>query len=150
LAKQKRWVCVGGINALRAALWRLSTFKNTFLSCYWKCHHVLFLLVWYVSLLVVWFEVNEHFFFFFFLLSPQKITAQPSWLLAIQFLFLFFWFLIFFNLESFVEVLFVFNFILPSQFTKYYIPPMWSLFFRFLFSIIGSFVKNLVVFNFIF
>jgi hypothetical protein len=150
LAKQKRWVCVGGINALRAALVTPLNIQKYPSSCYWKCHHVLFPLAWYVSLLVVWFGVNEHFFFFFLLLSPQKITAQPSWLLAIQFLFLFFWFLIFFYLEPFVEVLFVFNFILPSQFTKYYIPPMWSLFFRFLFSIIGSFVKVLVVFNFIF
>jgi hypothetical protein len=50
----------------------------------------------------------------------MKITNWPSYLLIIQFQFLFFWFF-FFGLIPPIKVLFVFNFIIEFQFTKYYI-----------------------------
>jgi hypothetical protein len=69
-----------------------------------------------VSPLVVWFGDNKN----FFPSLPPNIVVWPSWLLTFQLQFLLFWFLIF-GIGSFVKVLFVFNFIIQSQFTKYYI-----------------------------
>jgi len=60
------------------------------------------------------------FFLLFFLFPSPNITTWPSLLLVFQLKSLIFLFLVFL-LVFFVEVLFVFNFVLQSQFTKYYI-----------------------------
>ena len=60
------------------------------------------------------------FFLLFFLFPSPNITTWPSLLLVFQLKSLIFLFLVFL-LVFFVEVLFVFNFVLQSQFIKYYI-----------------------------
>jgi hypothetical protein len=150
LAKQKRWVCVGGINALWAAFvtpLNIQKYPSVMLLKVSPCplpinvvHVSVGGLIWSQWAFLLLFSSS---------LSPQNYSSA---LLVVSNSIFVFILLIsnVFYLEPFVHILFVFNFILPSQFTKYYIPPMWSLFIRFLFSIIGSFVKVLVVFNFIF
>jgi len=101
-------------------MWGFLTSKNALLMRRWKCHHVLFHMEQHMSTLVVWFVVGESFFSSSFLFSHLKIIVWPSLLLIFQFQSLFFWF-IFFVFDPFVKVLFVFNFILQSQFTKNYI-----------------------------
>jgi len=84
--------------------------RNVVSSSYWCGVH------WWSSLTPV-----DLFFFFPSSLSPPlKITVCFFWGLTFQLDPLFFWFLSF-DFSSFIEVLFVFNFIIQSQFTKYYI-----------------------------
>ena len=61
-----------------------------------------------------------------------KITVWPSLLFVFELQSLFFWFWIFF-LEPLIEVLIVFNFILPSQFAIYIFFSIWLLFFFLIF-----------------
>ena len=104
--------------------------KNVFLSCCWKRHRVLFLIARCVLAMVIRFIASKP-----FSLSPPPKNTVWSFLLLVfqlQSVFFFFWFLIFI-LGHFVEVVFVFNFIIKSQFTKYYIFVIYSLFFWSLF-----------------
>jgi hypothetical protein len=50
----------------------LPTSKNTLLFCCWKRHHVIFLLVQHISLMVVQFVTGGPFFFSFFSLSSLE------------------------------------------------------------------------------
>jgi hypothetical protein len=84
--------------------------------------------------------------FFSSFLSPHlKIIVWSSLLLIFQFQSLFFLF-IFFSFDPFVKVLFVFNFILRSQFTKNI---FFNLILILLIFFLNPFIKVLVVFNFI-
>ena len=71
------------------------------------------------ALVVVWFVAGEPVFFFpFFSISFSENYNLTLLVVSISTLILFF---SFFYLYSFVEILFVFNFIIESKFIKYYI-----------------------------
>jgi len=84
---------------------------------------------------------------FFLFSSLLKITAWSYLLMVFQLQSLFFWFLIFI-LSSFVEVLFVFNFIIQSQFTKYCIFQFGLYFFYFIIFFPWPFYKSFIGFQF--
>jgi hypothetical protein len=101
---------------------RILASKNTILSCCSKSRYVLFLLMRYVSLLLVRFGAYSPLFIFPFLslFSPKNysltlLIVGISTSILIPLIFNFFYF------GSFVEVLFVLNCIIESQFIKYYI-----------------------------
>jgi len=78
---------------------------------------------------------------------PPKNTTWPSLLLMVfKLQSLFFWFLIFY-IDHFIEVLFIFNFILQTQFTRYVILQFGSHFF-FLIFFLAHFINVLLVFQF--
>jgi len=99
------------------------------LSCCWKHHHVLFLIVRHVLVMMDRIVANGHLFPFFFLsLFPWKLQFDPLCYLYFNSSPYSFDFEFFF-LEPLIEVLFIFNFILPSQFAIYYFFSIWFLFF---------------------
>jgi hypothetical protein len=77
---------------------------------------------WCNACLCWWFSLlSADLYFFPYFLSPSlKSIIWPSLLSVFQLQSLFFLFLIF-GIDPFVKVLFVFNFIFYSHFTKYYI-----------------------------
>jgi len=77
---------------------------------------------------------------------PFEITIWPFWLLVFQLQFLFF-FISNFYLGCFVEVLYVFDFILQSQFTKYYVF-QFGLYFLDFYFFPWSFCKSFIGFQF--
>jgi hypothetical protein len=60
---------VGGIHTIWEARVVHLLAKPILLSCLWKCHHVLFLLVQCVGVDDEWFVFADRFFFFFILFS---------------------------------------------------------------------------------
>ena len=99
------------------------------MSCCWKHHQVLFLIVRHVLVMMDRIVANGHLFPFFFLsLFPWKLQFDPLCYLYFNFSPYSFDFEFFF-LEPLIEVLFIFNFIIPSQFAIYYFFSIWFLFF---------------------
>jgi len=60
------------LTPFRRCIRYLPTSKNTLLSCCWKRHHVIFLLVQRISLMVVQFVTSGPFFLSFFSLSSLE------------------------------------------------------------------------------
>jgi len=115
-------------------------------------HHVfqclvIFSLCWW-DVCLQWLSSLSLAGFFYFLFSLLSWNYKLALLvISISTSVLFFWFLIF-SFGSFIEVLFIFNFIIEFKFTRYYILQFhpYSLDFYFFISL---FVKVLLVFNFI-
>ena len=110
--------CGEAFTPFRQHVWRLPMSKNIIPSYLWKRHKVFHLLEW----CVLWWwsgllPVNL-FFFPFFSISFSENYNLTLLVVSISTLILFF---SFFYLDSFVEILFVFNFIIESKFIKYYI-----------------------------
>jgi hypothetical protein len=95
-------------------------FENNLLSCPLKRRHVLFLLVWSVSVVVWRFVTDGRFFFLLptFFSLMVKVNVCPFFLLVFQFQYLCFLLLIFI-LDPFRIVSYVFNLILKLQFVIY-------------------------------
>jgi hypothetical protein len=97
----------------------LLMFKNTLPSCLSMPCHILFMLVRCVSPVIVQFVPGGLFFYFLFSLLSWNYKLALL-VINISTSVQFFLFLIF-SFGSFIEILFIFNFIIQSQFTRYYI-----------------------------
>jgi hypothetical protein len=111
--------------------------------CHLICWYLLFQIRWRESTVMGRFLTRMIFFLFLFPLLPLKNSDWSSLLLIFQLQSLFFWYLIF-VLDPFVKNLYLFNFILQSQFVMYFFS-MWSSFFWFLIYFL-SFFLNLFIF----
>ena len=122
----------------------LLVFKNDFLPCNWKSSCCL---LFEATCVGAGSPICRQLAFFFFPLISLSFPENYSLTFFIVGILtsVFIFYVLFLTL--FVEILFVFNFIIHSQFTKYYIFLIQSLFFLFLIFILDSFVKVLLVLN---
>jgi len=138
---------VGGTLTLGRCKRCLPTSKNALPYFCWKHLHVLFLLVWCVSLLVVRLGAYRLCFCFFSLSSPKNhsltlLVVGISTLVLILLIFNF-WSWLF----CIIFIYFQFHHSIPIY--KILYSPMRSLFFGFFIFFLGFIVRVLVIFNFI-
>jgi hypothetical protein len=124
----------------------LSVYKNAFIPYCWKRCCVIFLLVWHVSPVLIRFVTDVPFFFTFYSLSSLWNYNLTLLVVGISTSILIF-FISNFYLGCFVEVLYVFDFILQSQFTKYYVF-QFGLYFLDFYFFPWSFCKSFIGFQF--
>jgi len=147
LAKRQFVIFINKKNKKDRRVLHLSVYKNAFIPYCWKRCCVIFLLVWHVSPVLIRFVTDMPFFFPFYSLSSLWNYNLILLVVGISTSILIF-FISNFYLGCFVEVLYVFDFILQSQFIKYYVFQFGFYFLDFYF-FLDHFVKVLLVFNFI-
>jgi len=116
--------------------------KNILSSCHWKLLCVLFLVERRVSMVAVQFVTNRLFFSYFLPPESYRLALFVASISTSIFIFLISNFCSWF----FIEILFVFNFILPSLFAIYCFLSVWSSFYLFFWPLVElSFLFNFIL-----